>query len=321
MNESSAQLDSIWFNAGELPACDWGNTQHLGFFSKTYQKNVGYSIYLPPSYNQDFNKKYPVIYWLHGATGCERTDVGMSWHFYDKMRKAQFPESIIVFANGFYYSYWLNNYTSEAHALDSVNVQDIFLKELIPFIDANYRTMNDKYARAIVGFSMGGFGAMNAALRSGIFSSCVCIDSGIWLENLESEGFKQSQNYDSTKIAQNNMFKTLNGNVSNAKTTYFYFVTSSMGTAAQERLSENMKTLNVPHRFEIIPNLEHSPAPFFQKRAKRILQSIATHFVLPEPLKTFPVKTIEQVNKNAKDSTQHKKQTWWNKITHIFIKD
>jgi predicted alpha/beta superfamily hydrolase len=321
MNESKAQLDSIWFNAGDLPNCDWGNTQHLGFFSNKYQKTVGYSIYLPPSYNKDFNKKYPVIYWLHGATGCERTDVGMSWHFYNKMEKENFPECIMVFPNGFYYSYWLNNYTSVAHNIDSVNVQDLFLKELIPFIDENYRTINDKYARAIIGFSMGGFGAMNAALQSGIFSSCICIDSGIWLENLESEGFKQSQNYDKEKISKNNIFKTLNNNIANAQNTYFYFITSSMGPAAQEQLSEVMKSLKIKHHFEIIAGLEHSPAPFFKKRGNKIIKEISSHFLLPENLNINPINNFEHLANATPKSTNIKSTTIWNKLSRLFIKD
>lgn len=316
MNSANAQLDSIWFNNYPLPVCQWGSFLHQSFFSEKYQKNVGYCVYLPSQYDVNTAKKYPVIYWLHGATGNETTDVGMSWHFYDRMRKNLFPECIIVFANGFDYSYWHNDYVVKTG--DTIDVNDLLVHELIPFIDKSYRTINDKYARAIVGFSMGGYGAMRTAIENNIFSSCTAIDSGIWQDGKESEGFKQSFQFDSTAIRSANLQYIVSKNYDSLSSTFFYFITSEMGPEAHTELSNRFNDLGVKHDFEIIPRLLHSPAPFFKKRSEQIAKYIQSHFILPELTARALKPNLSAVVKKNKSSQDTKKQGLWQKFKNLF---
>lgn len=111
-----------------------------------------YAIYLPPSYEQNTGKSYPVLYLLHGGGGSH-TDwpkVGRLSGIANQMIAAgDACEMIVVcpeagknFMNFFNCPEW--------------RYQDYFFEELIPYIDANYRTVADKEHRAVAGLSMGG---------------------------------------------------------------------------------------------------------------------------------------------------------------------
>jgi len=52
------------------------------------------------------------------------------------------------------------SYYYDIPVLDSVRYETYFIKELIPFRDKNYRTINDRKSRAITGLSLGGHGSL-----------------------------------------------------------------------------------------------------------------------------------------------------------------
>ncbi len=90
---------AVWVNkpkAGELPV---GVTHHT-FDSGANKAEVGYCIYLPPGYDPEDEKRYPVIYNLHGAGDNELhgfDDV----HVLDAgIRAGRWPAMIVVLPNG-----------------------------------------------------------------------------------------------------------------------------------------------------------------------------------------------------------------------------
>ena len=140
-----------WVNA--LPD-DHGleGVQHGTFISQSMGKPVGYCIYLPPAYAENFNTRYPVIYDLHGDRfGNETKNVGLAKYIHSAIASGEIAPSIYVFVNGGPVSYY------NSGARNSLAV-DVFVKELIPHIDATYRTISSRAGRAIQGFSAGGRG-------------------------------------------------------------------------------------------------------------------------------------------------------------------
>lgn len=126
--------------------------QHATFDSQSMQHPVGYCIYLPPGYSDDTSERYPVVYYLHGGRpGNETVSIGLSRHIDEAMRSGQVPPAIYVFVNGGAVSHY--NYPQK----NSLAV-DVFVKELIPHVDATYRTIADRSGRALQGFSQGGRG-------------------------------------------------------------------------------------------------------------------------------------------------------------------
>ncbi len=129
------------------------------------------AVYLPPSYDQQPDRRYPVIVLLHGIFD----DYGV-WleHFgvptiLDRLVEAEeIPELIVVMPNGG------NRYGGGFYRNSSVsgNWADYIADDLLGFIDENFRTLPNEESRAIVGHSMGGYGAINLAItRPGLFAT------------------------------------------------------------------------------------------------------------------------------------------------------
>ncbi len=122
---------------------------------------VPLSILLPKSYVRDSDRRYPVVYMLHGL-GDKPESWNDSWlrvqSTIEALEEEGLADMIYVFPSG-YKTYYCNRYDG------SYQYMDMFVTELIPFIDKTYRTIADRDHRAITGYSMGGFGACALALK------------------------------------------------------------------------------------------------------------------------------------------------------------
>jgi endo-1,4-beta-xylanase len=135
------------------------------------RSKIAIMVLTPPGYDANAAKRYPVVYNLHGAGGGSPA---RQWARTQKtlthaMESGAVSPMITVFVNGLGDTGYLDYPGPSAPKVFSSVVT-----ELIPFIDANYRTIADRSGRAIEGFSMGGGGAMMIATkRPDLFSSVV----------------------------------------------------------------------------------------------------------------------------------------------------
>lgn len=144
--------------------------QHKTYHSKAMDLEVGYNLYLPPGYDDATNaaKRYPVIYWLHGLTNSESSDQFSPKIIQQAIEEKKIPPIIFVYACGGATS-WYTDSADGKWLIDTT-----ITKELIPHIDATYRTIASRDGRAIQGMSMGGVGCMKFALKyPELFSSVV----------------------------------------------------------------------------------------------------------------------------------------------------
>jgi S-formylglutathione hydrolase FrmB len=121
--------------------------------SKIFNREILYSVLLPESYNASTDS-FPVVYLLHGF-GDDQTawyKDGLIQSFSDSYSSENVP-MIFVMPQGFN-SYYVNRYNG------SLPYMDFFTTELVPAIDSIYRTKKDKTQRAVMGYSMGGYGAL-----------------------------------------------------------------------------------------------------------------------------------------------------------------
>ena len=148
-----------WVNP--LPEEHHAALRHATFTSPSMNVDVGYCILLPPSYEEKPRKRYPVVYYLHGGRpGRETKSVRLAETINQQMNGEQpVRESIYVFVNGGPVSHY--NMPDQPDAQGA----DVFVNELIPHIDKTYRTIADRRARGIEGFSQGGRGTMRISLR------------------------------------------------------------------------------------------------------------------------------------------------------------
>ncbi|MEO0216476.1 MAG: alpha/beta hydrolase-fold protein [candidate division WOR-3 bacterium] len=124
-------------------------------------------IYMPPGYSEE--KKYNVLYLLHGIGGDEREwyNNGSPQHILDNLYAEQKLEPmIVVFPNG--RAMPNDDATGDIFAPDKVKAFETFefdlLRDLIPFIDSHYPVLTGRENRALAGLSMGGGQALNFGL-------------------------------------------------------------------------------------------------------------------------------------------------------------
>jgi len=135
--------------------------ESLSFFSKILGQEVKYSICLPEDYFKE-NRSYPVVYLLHGLGDDETSwlEYGQINRIADKaVREKTIIPMIYLMPQGFR-SYYTNEFAGK------FRYQDMFIQELIPYIDTHYRTIADREHRATMGYSMGGFGALILPLKN-----------------------------------------------------------------------------------------------------------------------------------------------------------
>jgi S-formylglutathione hydrolase FrmB len=136
-----------------------GQTAHLRVEKGEIKGNavagaLPYQVLLPPDYDQT-KKHYPVIYLLHGLTGHYS-----DWLSNSKLSQYAEQYSLIIVTPEGNDSWYTNS------AIDpKQRYEDYIIKELIPTIDSRYRTIAERDARAIVGLSMGGYGAIKLGLK------------------------------------------------------------------------------------------------------------------------------------------------------------
>ncbi len=126
--------------------------------SKSLGREMPYLIYIPDGYDGARNN-YPVLYLLHGAGGNERAwaDLGHIKEKADKLiASGAIPPALIVMP-GCPACWWVDGAKDKA--------ETAFWADLIPAIDARYRTLNTRGGRLIAGLSAGGYGAVRFALR------------------------------------------------------------------------------------------------------------------------------------------------------------
>jgi S-formylglutathione hydrolase FrmB len=141
-------------------------------------KDMEYSIYFPADYETS-NRRYPVLYLLHGYTDDETgwTQFGEAHLICDRSIQAgESAPMIIVMPDGGV-TWYINNYEGK------VKYEDYFIKELIPHIDQTYRTRPTKQYRAVAGLSMGGYGTMIMATKHpDMFSAAAPLSAGVFTD-------------------------------------------------------------------------------------------------------------------------------------------
>lgn len=122
----------------------------MSIYSPALKKEVSYSIILPEGYYHS-DMEYPVLYMFHGIGGDYTSwlEYGNVARVMDPMiKKGEIQPFIIVIPDG-YLSYYSDTYDG------SFLYETFFTKELVPYIDNNYRTCKNANARSIIGFFHG----------------------------------------------------------------------------------------------------------------------------------------------------------------------
>jgi len=235
--------------------------------SRILKQEVRFSVCLPETY-YDTKQSYPVVYLLHGLGDDETSwlEYGQISQYADKaVKSGDAVPMIFVMPDGFR-SYYVNDYKG------SFLYQDMFVNELVPYIDSLFRTIADKQHRAVMGYSMGGFGALVLHLKhADIFGTSVPLsisvrtdeqyiteDASGWDEQwgrLFGEPGLKSANRITDYYKQNSPFHLLSKmSAVEIKKLNIYLDNGDKEQTlcrSNEELHILMRNLNVPHEFRV----------------------------------------------------------------------
>ena len=157
--------------AAQTPAPPAGRVVVTHLDSKLLRGNLGgenprrrVSVYLPASYDANPQRRYPVLYYLHGFTWSDSlifNQDGIAALLDQAIAEGQIRPFILVVANEktrFGGSMYANSATNGPWA-------DFTARELVQFVDKNYRTLARPGSRGLAGHSMGGGGTLRLALQ------------------------------------------------------------------------------------------------------------------------------------------------------------
>ncbi|MDW5288671.1 alpha/beta hydrolase [Formosa sp. PL04] len=130
---------------------------------------IDVTVYLPPSYQTKIDKKYPVVYFLHGYTDSDSKWFGWENHWinlYSILNKSiadgTSKEMIVVMPNA--YTTFKGSFYSNSKTTG--DWETFVTKELVSFIDKKFRTIDNVKSRGLTGHSMGGYGAMRLGMKN-----------------------------------------------------------------------------------------------------------------------------------------------------------
>ena len=140
-------------------------------------------VLLPAGYASDAPRRYPVLYLLHGADSDYR-----SWTRYgDAQAITAHAPLIIVMPDGGsdgWYTDWYDGDRPVQPRWETYHVG-----QLVPWIDATYRTIAARRGRAIAGLSMGGYGALSYAARHpGTFAAAASFSGALEVGSADAWG-------------------------------------------------------------------------------------------------------------------------------------
>jgi enterochelin esterase-like enzyme len=163
-----------WESGIEIPAQDrdfyalkdvpHGRVQQILFPSKSTATSRRAFVYTPPDYDKDPTRRYPVLYLQHGWGEDETawSNQGRANLIMDNLIAEGRTKPFLIVM-----TYGMTN-DVKIGGLGSFNIapfETVLLDELIPYIDANFRTLPDQPHRAMAGLSMGGMETRTITLK------------------------------------------------------------------------------------------------------------------------------------------------------------
>ena len=164
MAQASAAIAQAQADAAGDPQWTTPRITRPGLVYVTYESSaaaarVSFHVYTPPQYDRETDRRFPVLYWLHGTGGGVGGIARVTAHFDAAIAAGKIAPMIVVFPNGLATGMWTDSADGRRP------VETILVKEIVPQVDRSYRTIASAEGRIIEGFSMGGLGAARLGFR------------------------------------------------------------------------------------------------------------------------------------------------------------
>lgn len=246
--------------------------------SKILARAVPYCVLLPPSYDTEKTRRYPILYLLHGLGDNDQFLIhsgGMNL-VQDLWERKQLGEFLIVTpAAGM--SFYINSQDGKRR------YEDFFLQEFLPGVEKRYRAQAGRSSRGIAGISMGGYGALHIAFRHPQLFAAVGAHSAALIEKVPKVTAQNTRQMSQLRVLGEAFgspfdaaFWNHNDPLTIARTANLaglkiYFDCGSEDDygfdAGAESLDKLLTSRHIPHEFHIYPGghdwtyfAEHLPA-------------------------------------------------------------
>ena len=159
-------------NAQSLTLGKFPQADTVKIYSAKMARDITTVVIVPEQYfaPDKLGDKYPVLYLLHGAYGCYN-----NWPKKVNLDAIASQYSMIIICPDGQDSWYFDSPIDP-----SFQFETFISKELVEYVDRNYRTVADRRMRAITGLSMGGHGALwNAFRHPDVFGSCGSMSGGV----------------------------------------------------------------------------------------------------------------------------------------------
>jgi len=239
------------------------------FASQTIGGDVSYHIALPPQYDAEPARRFPVIYWLHGLGGNQRGGTGtFGARAAEAMGEGALPPAIIVFVNGMVSS-WYCDWADGKRPMESV-----IIKDLVPHIDQTYRTIAKREGRVVQGYSMGGYGAGHLGFKYPELFGTVVIDAGALIGDMALNGpnispiFQGAFGGDKEKFLAEHPTQLVTKNADQIKGKQQIRIGCGGDDnllVRNRELHQLLTKLNIEHQFEVVDGVAHNAAEYYRK--------------------------------------------------------
>ena len=220
----------------------------VAIFSKAMNKNLKCVVIKPDNYrNKDL--RFPVVFLLHGYQDSYEywiKEIPAVVNYADKF------QVLIVCPDGDRESWYFDSPRDS-----SIRIETHISKEVVHFVDSSYRTIADKYHRAISGMSMGGHGALFIALRhSDIFGAAGSSSGVVNLVPFRQNSGLMHQLGDTSNRVPYQQYSVLNiidNYVPESVSIIFDCGSDDPFLRMNNRLHEKMLRLNISHEYLELP--------------------------------------------------------------------
>ncbi|MGN1264745.1 MAG: alpha/beta hydrolase [Muribaculaceae bacterium] len=257
------------------------NTQYVVY--PTLQRGEGTQgscmVYLPEEYGTASEARYPVIYYLHGGAGNQREGRWLIAKVDAAIKSGKMKPVIIVCPQALPIGWYINANESDPK-VTSGPIEDVLIKDLIPYIDANYRTRASREGRGIEGFSMGGRGTLLLAFKH---PDLFCAASSVAGALVDWDEEPLQRALECTFGDVNNPYSKIYFDAWHPRVFACQNVRQIVGSGMHirmfvgdkdrlyeenghhitQRFHELLEALHIPHTLRIVPGANHNPSEIF----------------------------------------------------------
>ncbi|MFZ4576209.1 MAG: alpha/beta hydrolase [Phycisphaerales bacterium] len=241
--------------------------EHHTFASAATATAVSYHLYVPAAYTAEPERRFPVVYWLHGSGGGLSGIAKVARRFDEAIAAGELPPLLVVFVNGLaegMYVDWKDG---------SRPVESMIVKDLVPHIDASFRTLAAREGRLLDGFSMGGYGAARLGFKfPETFRAVSIVGAGPMQEELTRTPRANRARAESLlrrvyggeqahfRAVSPRTLATENAEVL-ARDSLVRIVIGDKDETYRNNVAfhEHLESLKIPHEWKVLPGVAHDP--------------------------------------------------------------